>query len=290
MAHKQTPEELAASIGFSKAFFYSDPELARLIRAATRGQWSPQKFQAAFMNTKWYRHREAAVRQWTDLSIRDPGEARDKVNNRKTEMRDMMSQLGLRISEKQITKMATDSLKYAWTQAQTKDILANMVVYNPGHMGGTPATLEMQMKQMASDYGVNATDKQIGDWINGLLSERYTNDNITDFLRDSAKSKYAGMAPWLDKGMTVKEVAGNHIESYSRLLELDPDTVDLMDPTMQKALQGTPDPKTGVPVMQTVYDFEKTLRKDPRWLKTKNAHSDMTNAAIGIARDWGLVA
>lgn len=289
MADKKSPEELAASLGFSKAFFYSDPELKKLIGAAVRGQWDPQKFQAAFMKTKWYRKRSASVRQWTDLKTRDPAEAKAKIASRRAELVDMVTQLGIGISGKSLAKMAEDSLKFSWTAAQTKDILASAVHYMPGQMQGTPATLEMQLKKAANDYGIVATNGQIGDWINGLLSERYTQDNINDFLKDSAKSRYAGMAQWLDKGMTVREAAGNHLSSFARLMEVEPDTVDMMDPVIQQALQGTPDDH-GVPQMQTVYEFEKSLRKDARWLKTANAKQSMTNAAMGIARDWGLVA
>lgn len=289
MADKLSPEEMAASLGFSKAFFYSDSELKKLIQQAVRGQWSPQKFQAAFMKTRWFRARSASVRQWTDLITRDPAEAKAKISDRKLELADMVSQLGLKVSDKQLSKMATDSLKFSWTQAETQNILAGMVTYTPGQMGGTPATLEMQFKQLAGDYGLQVSDKNIGDWINGMLSERYTEDNIRDMLRDMAKSKYAGMASYLDKGFTVKDVASNHLSSYARLLEVDDNTVDMMDPVIQKALQGTPDPKTGVPAMQTLYEFERSVKKDPRWLKTKNARNDMTDAAMGIARDWGLV-
>lgn len=289
MADKKSAEELAGDIGFSKAFFYSDNELRKLIQKAIRLQWTPQRFQAEFMKSGWYRARAASVRTWTDLKIRDPAEAKSKIAARRAEIGDMLTQLGLNLSGSKIAQMAENSLKFAWSNAQVKDVLANMVTYMPGQMSGTPATLEMQFKSLANDYGIVATDKQIGDWINGMLGERYTEDNIRDFLKDSAKSRYTGMAPWLDKGMTVREVAGNHLNSFSRLMEVGADQVDMMDPLIQKALQGTPNEK-GVPVMSTVYEFEKSIKKDNRWLKTKNARDDMTNAAMGIAKDWGLVA
>jgi hypothetical protein len=290
LADKLSAEELAADIGFSKAFFYSDAELKRLLQRALRAQWTPQRFQAEFMKTKWYRGRAASIRTWADLKVRDPAEAKAKIAARRAEMQDMLTQLGLNVSSKTLAQMAENSLKFAWSNSQVKDVLANMVTYNPGKMSGTPATLEMQFKQLANDYGIQASDRQIGDWINGMLGERYTEDNIRDFLRDSAKSKYAGMATWLDKGMTVREAASNHLSSFSRLMEVDANTVDMMDPLIQQALQGKPDPKTGVPLMETVYEFERSIKKDSRWLKTKNARDDMTNAAMGIARDWGLVA
>jgi hypothetical protein len=103
-----------------------------------------------------------------------------------------------------------------------------------------------------------------------------------------ARSKYVGMQKYLDAGVTVRDVGSNYIQSYSKLLEVNPDTVELDNPLIQKALQGTPDAKTGVPQMQTLYDFERQVRQDPRWAKTQNAHTEMTNATIGVLRDMGL--
>jgi hypothetical protein len=96
------------------------------------------------------------------------------------------------------------------------------------------------------------------------------------------------MQKFLDQGMTVKQIASPYMQSYSQLLETDVDAVDMHDPLIQQALQGTPD-KQGQVAMKTVYEFEKSLRKDSRWLGTKNAKTEMTNAAMGMAKDWGLV-
>ena len=92
-------EELAVQYGFAAAFFNSDPELKKLIQAAVKGQWSSAKFQAKFMATKWYRSREASVRQWADLMARDPKEAQNKINERKAELSDQFTQLGITVSD-----------------------------------------------------------------------------------------------------------------------------------------------------------------------------------------------
>jgi hypothetical protein len=121
----------------------------------------------------------------------------------------------------------------------------------------------------------------------GALAGKYTEDHLRDFLRDMARSKYPGMANYLDQGLTVRDVASNYIQSYSSILEKPSDAVQLSDPLIQQALQGTPD-KQGVPQMQNVYDFERQLRKDPRWLQTKNAKDQTLNATLGVLQDWGL--
>lgn len=276
---------LAAQYGYAAEFFTSDPELNKLIQDAVRGQWTPQVFQGRFMATNWFRARNAAQRTWSDLAARDPTEAQRKINDKGKELQFLASNWGLTLDDYTAQHMAWEVLRDGWTDTQVKIQLAGRA----GRSGGTPATLEMQIKKLANDYGTSATDSQLGDWVNGMLTGRYTQDNITDLLRDVAKSKYQGMGDWLDKGFTVRNMAQPYIDSYSRILETSADTVDLNDNLIQRALQGRPGQNNQPPAMQTVYEFEQSLRKDSRWLGTKNAHEATVNAAQSIARDWGLV-
>lgn len=280
---------MAAQLGFVQAFFQADPELAALLKAAVAGQWDAQRFQAAFMNTNWYRSRVASDRQWVDLETRDPAEAARKRQARKAELEDRISQLGASIDPATLDMYVDWSLRYSWTNTETTNILGSLVDYTPGNMGGTPAAIEMQVNKLASDYGLTLTSAQLSDYVSGIVTERYTQDNIADFMRDMAKSKYVGMGAYLDKGMTVREVASNYTNSYARLLEVDDGSVNLNDNLIQQALQGSPTKPGEVPQMQSLYQFERSVRRDPRWLRTKNARDSMVNAVQGIAQDWGLV-
>lgn len=287
---KLSMSELAAQYGYAAAFFNADAELRALIQAATSGQWTTAKFQAKFMATRWYRAREASVRQWADLTIRDPKEAQNKINERKAEFADQFAQLGITISDAQLASLASQSLQYSWSDAQTKDVLASYVKYEPGKTGGGVAAVETSIKQLARDYGVTVSNAQMQDWISGVVGEKYTEDSLRDFITDMARSKYAGMDGYLTAGMTVRDVAAPFIQSYANLLEVDPGTVNLDDPKLAQALQGKVDPKTKMPAMQSLWEFERDVRKDSRWLNTKNARSSMADATIGVLKDMGLYA
>lgn len=285
---KLSMQELAVQYGFAAAFFNSDPELKKLIKDATSGQWSVSKFQAKFMATKWYRAREASVRQWADLAARDPKEAQNKINERKAEMADQFSQLGITISDSELTKMASNSLQYSWSDAQRNDIMASYVKYTPGGSSGGIAALETQIKDLAYQNGVSVSDAQMQDWISGMVAQKYTQESLEDYIRDMAKSKYGGMTSWLDTGMTVRQVAAPYLQEYAKLLETDPNTVDLDDPLIAQALQGKIDPKTGQPQMMTVAEMQRAVKQDKRWLYTSNAKTSMTDMGIQILQDMGL--
>lgn len=285
---KLSMEELAVQYGFAAAFFNSDPELASLIKDAVKGQWSTSKFQAKFMATNWYRSREASVRQWSDLMARDPAEAQNKINESKAWLSDQFSQLGVDVDDATLTSLALQRLQWSWSDSQTQDILASYIDYEPGQTSGEVAAIETNIKNLAYQYGVNVSDLQMQDWISGVVSQKYTEESLNDYIRDMARSKYGGMTGYLDTGMTVRQVASPYLQEFGRLLEVNPDTVDLDDPLVSSALQGQIDPRTGQPGMMTVAQMQKAIKQDQRWLYTTNAKKDMTDLGLGILKDMGL--
>jgi hypothetical protein len=287
---KLSAAELAVQYGFAAAFFNADKELKRLLSDAVKGQWTTSKFQAKFMASHWYRARSASIRQWTDLTKRDPAEARAKIAGRVAELNDKLTQLGRNLGGINVKQLAEQSLKYAWNDAQLQNVIASYVHYDPKTAAGQVAAYEMQVNAMASDYGVKVNKSTMQDYIKGLVSGKYTQDNLVDVFRDQAKSKYPGMGVYLDKGMSVRQVAAPYVSSYSQIMEVGEDSVQMADPLMQKALQGQVRKAGEPPIMQSVYEFEQSLRKDSRWMQTKNAHNELKDAAMGLGKAWGLVS
>lgn len=296
--------ELAAQYGYAAAFFSSDPELSGLIQQAVSGQWTPDKFRASLMASNWYKSKTESSRAWIELNGRDPREAQKRVADKARAIQQMANQQGISIGQDRLMKMATDALSMGWDDTLLQQTVAAEWQYKPnGGTAGSAATLEVRVKQLADDYGVTLSQGQVADFIGGSLAGRYTEDNIADFMRDTARSKYPGLQGYLDVGMTVKQVAAPYLQSYATILEAGPDTVSVNDPYIQRALQGqspvkappkppgaaTAAPPTTMPVQpQSLYDFERDLRKDPRWLQTKNAKDSIQNSAMGILKDFGI--
>jgi hypothetical protein len=63
-------------------------------------------------------------------------------------------------------------------------------------------------------------------------------------------------------------------------LELDPNAIDLNDPTLRMAITDKGD--------MNLYDFNKVLRQDNRWQYTGAAKQEVSNAALGVLRDFGF--
>lgn len=287
---KLSKEELAAQYGYVASFFGQTPELQQLLNDAVKGQWTTSKFQARFMASGWYRSREANAREWVELKTRDPQTANSRIADKFYDLSHRASQMGVSLPDNEMFQIAETAIQWGWTDAYTTEQLAQKANVNPGQAQGTAAQTETDIRRLASDYGVDVSDANLMQWTRGVLAGQLGQDNLTTYIRDMAKSKYAGMSSYLDAGMTVRQVAAPYLQSYSDILEVSPDAVKITDPAVQKALQGSPPKPNQPPSMQTLYDFEKGLRQDSRWQYTKNAHKAVTDAGQSVLRDMGLVS
>ena len=309
-------DELAQTYGFAASFFNADWELKNLIQQAVANQWSVPKFQASFMATGWYRTHAAAGRQWADQVYRDPATAERSIQQQMAKLGQQASQQGITIDPARLRMLATDSLMFGLSDIENNQALAAEFKYKgPGSSQCTAATNEDQIRKAVNDYGLTISDDTIGQWDQKMLSGQFTMDNVTGLLQNMAMSKYPGLNSYLSQGMTVRDVAEPYIQSYSSILEQAPNAIQLTDPLIQRALQGTnqnppaASGKSGLQVKaqttgltpvgssssaappsqpQSLYDFENALRQDPRWLNTKNAHDNLQQAGMGILRNFGL--
>lgn len=283
-------DELAAQYGYAAAFFNIDPELKALITSAVSEQWTSDKFRAKLMATEWYRRWNASTRQWAELQARDPEEAKNRLANKTSVVKAKANQMGISISASRLQQIAGEAILFDYPDERLTELIAAEWKYTSG--GGTQggaATLETTIRRAAADYGVTVNDGDVANWISGALAGRYTEDHINDFVRDMARSRYPGATQWLDQGMTLRQVAAPYVQSYATILETGTDTVDLQDAHIQRAMQGLPTSDGKQPAMQTLYQFEKDLRQDPRWTKTKNAQQSMMAATSQVLRDFGIV-
>jgi hypothetical protein len=64
------------------------------------------------------------------------------------------------------------------------------------------------------------------------------------------------------------------------VLEVAPDSIGLDDKTLRMAI--------GPEKEMSIYDFQRTLRKDPRWQYTDNARQETSDSVLRVLRDFGF--
>lgn len=151
---------------------------------------------------------------------------------------------------------------------------------------GTLGSAQDKLKSLARAYGVDmgeswyaAATKQVG---RGVAVE-----DFLDEIKQTAIGRYPGIADRINKGSTVSQIASPYIQSKARILELDPDTLDLDDMDIQQAI-GFKDDK-GVYSTKPLWQYETDLRKKPEWQYTKNAKDSYDTLMLKVLRDFGLM-
>lgn len=85
----------------------------------------------------------------------------------------------------------------------------------------------------------------------------------------------------LAQGYDLAQVFAPYRQTMANVLEIqDPNQIDLNDPTLRNAITDKGD--------MNLYDFKKALRQDSRWQYTENAKQEVSDAALGVLRDFGF--
>ena len=280
--------ETAANLGYSMAFFNSNPELKKLLDQAVSGNWTPGQFVAKLQNTNWFKKNGEAARQIYALKTSDPATYNQRLDSAMRQVREIAYRVGAGLESGRAADLAEKALAFGWTEDQIKYAMRDFTTAGEkGLYRGGAAAVQMQLREMVSAYGYSPNAEQMGRWIKDITQGAANIEQIRQAVMQTTASKFPGLKDRIMSGETLEEIAAPYKDSYSRILEVNPKTINLRDPEITKALQSKD--KDGKPTTKTVYQFEEDLRKDPRWLKTNNARDTLVGNTRKLLADFGLV-
>lgn len=292
MANKIDANSLAAKYGYAASFFNADPELKKLLAQAVSAQWSPEEFSARFMNSSWYKYHSSSLKDMLALKAKEPAEYNKRMGDALANMQTQAGKLGLTIDPARLKQMAQYSVLYGWDQATTDRAFAAEMKYNPnGQQGGDVGSMESQIRQHAADYGISLGDQDIWSMAQKIVGGSLDQEGALEHIKQLAMGRYPGLQDEIKKGLSVREAASTYVQSQARILEVDPNQIDLAtDPNLQKALQARGQDGKPIPGGVPLWQYEQDLKKDPKWLQTNNARQDMNGVAGKVLKDFGLVS
>ena len=146
---------------------------------------------------------------------------------------------------------------------------------NRGSFGLTYTTL----KNAYANNGIPMNVNELGKLsVESSLNPKVLESNI-NLINLQAKTYYPALADKIDKGFTVKQLLTPYINSRANILEEDADSIDL------KELQDVAkDPKG----LMGLYDYEVSLRKNPKWKFTKNAQDSLGSLGRDLTKMFGV--
>jgi len=167
---------------------------------------------------------------------------------------------------------------------QIRDKILARFNYKPDTiLGGSAGTNLNELRQTAKANGLNL-DEVYGDKMNDWLKRIAQGESIETFkslLRDRAAIGLPDkVGNLLRQGLDLEDVYDPYRKIMASVLELEPDSINLTDPTLTSAF--------GADRELPLYEFKRLLRKDPRWQYTNNAREDVSTAALQVLRDFGF--
>ena len=162
--------------------------------------------------------------------------------------------------------------------------LAALISYKPGmQLGGAVGGDLTTLRATAQANGFNL-DTSFGSSINDWLQRLAKGESIETFkntIRGAAKLGLPDkVANLLDQGLDLKDIYAPYRNVMASVLEVAPDSINLDDKTLRMAI--------GPEKEMSIYDFQRTLRKDPRWQYTNNAREEASDSVLKVLRDFGF--
>lgn len=283
-----TPAQTAEDLGYSMAFFNSDPELKALLNQAVGPPgWTPQQFVAKLQNTRWFKKNGEAARQIIALKTSDPATYKQRLQSSLSHVSSMAASAGAQLNPATARKLAEVALTMGWTDEQLKTSLIQYIKKDSqGRYHGNAASVREQVRQLSDAYGLTLTDASLGNAVRQIAVGNDTIDTVRAKFVQQAVSRYPGLRDQLLMGTTVEEIVDPYRQSMGKILEVNPAQIKIMDPSIQRAL--TAKSRDGKPTTSSVWEFEQGLRNDPRWLKTQNAQDSLVGETHKVLQAFGL--
>ncbi len=162
-------------------------------------------------------------------------------------------------------------------------VLARFKYTSDAVLGGSAGTNLTALKQAAAANGFDLQEVY-GDKLNDWLTRMAKGESVETFkslIRDRAAIGLPDkVANLLRQGLDLEDIYSPYRNIMASVLELEPDSIKLTDPTLTNAF--------GADRELPLYEFKRSLRKDPRWQYTDNAREEVSSAALGILRDFGF--
>jgi len=287
-------EVLAAQYGYALQVIYSNNELRDLFERSVTQGWAGNsaKWNAELRNTNWYQqNNEYARRAWAAQAM-GGADWQSQLDNAKMAVQDAASRFGADLDPSELDSLAQQYIYQGWydpsRQALLNKALSEQIPTLPNNKGlkGAAGTFVDQLKSEAIANGLSYSDSWYTSAAKSVASGLTDQNYWVREVRDKAAGMFPVYADRIRQGMTMQDLASPYVNLMADVLEISPQQITLNDPYVREALMGIDD--KGNPKPMGLWDFERKLKNDPRWMNTKNAVNDVSAVATDVLRIFGL--
>lgn len=207
------------------------------------------------------------------------------INNRQYII-DRSVELGVELSESDVEDIINTAitLDLGPNAPAIDKLIRSRFNYAPGKaFGGKAGETIMSLRSTAAANGISL-DKQFGGQIDSWVERVMQGESLDTFknvIRQTAKIGLPeNVGKLLDEGVDLDTVYSPYKNLMASVLEINPETIRLDDPVLRSAITSQGE--------TSLYDWQRQLRKDPRWQFTNNAREEVSSIALDVLRDFGF--
>lgn len=275
------PDDYLSGVGVARSWLDNPgmESVRRLVKTAAREEWTSEKFQQRLRETEWYISRSKAQREFDMMQSKDQAAV---LKQTKAEIQETAAQFGVKLTDKQLEREALMKARNGLTVAEVNDWLARKYVYDETKgQSGLAATTQEQLNDMAFDYGVKLTGKELQKWTRKAIADGATAQEFEDDIRRRAQELF----PYLTlDNMTTRDALASYLQVAQDELGVDASTIDLSDPKWGK---GMFDPTTQQMVDTQTWRKKIISDKQYGWDNSRNGQAAAANLATSLGRIFG---
>jgi CHAP domain len=289
---------LAAEYEYSWKMMKQNPELMQLLMKSFNdpdGQWTSKKFALAIKDTKWYAKNADYTREALTAQAIGGADWKSQVQEATANVTAAAAQMGVPVtsmSDRQMKELADRYIFEGWGQPDRANVmkqeLAKMIATTDGMYTGVAGTVEDSLKRIAINNGLTLDQSFYNTAAKQVATGAATLDDYERQVREQAASYWPTFSDQIIAGQDARNLASGYINTMARTLELDPNSIDLNDPSLRGAMTQI-DEKTGKPKPVGLWDFEQGLRKRPEYMGTKQAEDKVVESGVGILTRMGFM-
>lgn len=279
-------------VSITEAMIAAHPELATVRDLYLSGQYAAAT--NALYGTQYYINTSPTMFSNENTKINQPGVYQREIQTAWLPvLRQEAMAKGLAITDANLTAIAQKAYDLGLTPSSAATLELFRGTDSTGKpyvttiQGGIASSAKQNIATANADYSGNFSQDWVATAAQSVAEGTTTEQYWTDQIKANAKSAFPAWAKQIDAGLTMKQIASPYIQSYSNILGIDPASVTLSDNLLKQGLQGNdPTQPAGMPL----WEFEKQVRKDPRWATSKDAMDSLSNVGSTILRQWGLMS
>ena len=148
---------------------------------------------------------------------------------------------------------------------------------------GAKSLTRQELEKTAVANGLDLDDNFgsiVNDWVKRVDNGEKV-DIFKNLIRSTAKIGMPDkVAQMIDNGLDLDVVYAPYKKLMAATLEIDPTSISLNDPTLRMAI--------GPDKEMPIYEYQRSLRKDPRWQFTDKARENVSEVASRVLKDFGF--